>query len=157
MSNPYEPPQTNIATHQPAFMSGSATDVSREKLRDLATDQRRLMLAILAYFGMVIFIGATADRKAPTPKPAAGQQTDNIELSPVDGLLMLVVAIFGGYSMYRLATHFYSHTMAVMMGFVILAPFIGLIVMFVNSSKATAIFKQHNIPVGLLGANPNRI
>ena len=141
--NPYDPPAA-------AFQSHNA-DEDRDRLRRIASAQRQVNVAVLLYLAMIslsIVITSVGDRAAP---PVA------IPVAILFLIYSLIVLIWGAISVYRLASIFRGPFIAVIHVLGLLVPLLGLVLLYVNSRKATKALRKSGVTVGLLGANPSAI
>lgn len=132
--NPYEAPTMDaVATQNTA---------NREHLIRVARAQRLVMLAILAYLGLI-------------PLNLVSLRVPAIGLIVIPAAVCVLV--FGAITVYRLAALFRGNAVAVVYVLGLLVPLLGLLLLLSVSQKATALLKANGIKVGLLGANPDRI
>lgn len=113
-------------------------------LRQVATAQRGIMLCILAEF--IIGILRVAGVTGGVPIMVIGLT-----------LVYFAVAIVGAVFLFKLAILLYNTGVGVVLGILTLVPLLGLIILLVINGKATNLLRQHNIKVGLMGANPATI
>jgi len=134
-NNPYQPPLTVGAT------SEKPSDAAN--LREIASAQRQVNIAVLLYLSLVpINIGLSI---ASQSAAWAGIML---------GIIAIGVIGFGAVSVYKLASVFHGKTIAVIHALGLLVPLLGIILLFMNSQKATKILQANGVKVGLLGANP---
>lgn len=135
--NPYEVPEVRSTV--------SASE-DRERLRRIATGQRNTNLAALSYLCLLpanLLLRGAADR---IPGSAV-----------IFALLVLGVLIYGAISVYGLASEFRGKVVAVVYVLGLLVPFLGLLLLFSLSGKATKILRENGISVGFLGADPTTV
>jgi hypothetical protein len=113
---------------------------SSDDLRSIALYQKGILVCLLCYLGAVV-----AQFAIP--------QELKLVLAGVALLVILASTVF----VFLLATKVMGTGLGIVMGFLTLFPCIGLIVLLVINSKATATLKSHGIPVGLLGASMSDI
>jgi ABC-type enterochelin transport system permease subunit len=70
---------------------------------------------------------------------------------------VLFIGLAGTVFVFLLAIKVYSTVVGVLLGFLALIPFIGLLVLLIVNGKATRTLKQKGIAVGLLGADLSQI
>ena len=135
--NPYQSPTT---------VSESSSVADPDRLRRLASAQRRVNLAVLMYLAMIFVNGAinVASR---------GQTWGAIVL------LTIVVAVlsYGAVAVFTLASMFRGRAVAVIYVLGLLVPLLGLLLLLSINSKATKELKANGIRVGLLGADPKTL
>ncbi|UQA58809.1 hypothetical protein [Polyangium aurulentum] len=136
MTNPYQPP-ASYDTAAPRAASGVET------LVQIATFQRHINLAILAYFGAGVFARS------------AGQ--GGLFVLILSGLAALCALAFSLVNTLRLANVLHGSTWAVVCGVLMFVPGLNLVTLFVLSSNATSRLRNAGIKVGLLGASPNDV
>ncbi len=134
--NPFQAPKTDAGMRPRAIgvLSGQ-----REDLRAVAQFQRGIIFCILIYFLLLVFQGIFP------------------ELRTFAFIGILVNGITGTVFTFRLAMRVYSQGTGILLGILVLVPCVGLVILLIVSSKATAILKQNGVHVGLLGANPSSI
>lgn len=105
-------------------------------VRRIARNQRVLNLCILAYIAIIIsqFIMSQHVRTA------AG----------------IAISVLSSVFVFKLALSLYGAKMAGLLGLLALVPLLGMVVLLVVNSKATATLRQHGMIVGPLGADPNQ-
>ncbi len=135
MENPYTPPVS-----APADLPRSDADLQR--LHGIAVSQRRVMLCVLGYLGLVIgslFFGGSESA------------------TMVVGLIGLIIVIAGLVSVVQLAYRIKSTTAAVIVGVLSLIPLVGLITLLVVNGWASKELKKAGFRIGLLGASPGKV
>ena len=68
------------------------------------------------------------------------------------GLASMAASVAGTVFVFMLALRLYSTATGVVLGVLTLIPCVGLIVLLVVNSRATAFLQRHGVKVGLLGA-----
>ena len=126
-------------TQPPPIGYASGPD-PREYLREVARRQRMIMLCILAYIILVVC-------QFVVPGP----------VRLILALLAFGVSVTAAVFVFLLAIKLYGTGAGIVLGILTLIPLIGLIVLLIVNGKATKILREHNISVGLLGADPSRI
>jgi hypothetical protein len=139
--NPYTAPAVEPSV-PPQGITGTASP-DRERLRKIASAQRSVNYAVLAY---LLMIAANLS--------LSSMVGDAAWTGAVFGLSALVVLLYAARSVYRLASIFRGKVVAVIYVLGMLVPLLGLILLFSISSKASTILQEHGIKVGFLGANP---
>jgi hypothetical protein len=69
------------------------------------------------------------------------------------GVANVVSAIF----VFLLATRLYGNGMGIFLAIMTLIPYLGLIFLLIVNGRATKVLKDHDIPVGLLGADMSKL
>ncbi|QJW94539.1 hypothetical protein [Frigoriglobus tundricola] len=114
--------------------------LSRATLRGIASNQKVLILCILAYLCLI-------------PAQFAIPEQSKLYLALALVPLGLTATVF----VFLLATKVYSTATGVVLGILTLIPCIGLIVLLIINGKATSILKENGVSVGLLGASSSDI
>jgi hypothetical protein len=112
-------------------------------LRTLAFRQRALNVCILAY--IVLFASQFA---LPRDQPV---------FLLILGVALLATVVTAAVFVFMLSVSVYGTGIGILMGVLTLIPLVGLIVLLLVNSRATATLRKNNIKVGLLGADPSRI
>lgn len=107
-------------------------------LREVAMLQRIILLCILGYLGL--FIG-----RFFIPSESNG-------LVMARMAAWTTVFVTSTVFLFLLATKMYGKGVGILLGFLTLIPFVGLIILLLVSWKATKLLKQNGSAVGLLGA-----
>lgn len=139
--NPYTATATDPSTIQQSNVNN--TNSNRDRLRRIASAQRGVNFAVLAY---LVMIAANI-----TLSSMAG---DAAWAGAVFGVSALAVLAYAAVAVYRLASIFRGRIVAVIYVLGMLVPLLGLILLFSISSKASTILQEHGVKVGFLGANP---
>jgi len=128
-------------------------------LRKVAGQQRAIMLCILA--GIALIIAQVYANQANMPQLV-------VWIARVRALVGLVGAVY----VIQLALSVYGTTTGILLGMIMLSPLlilvlhwlilgvlplVNLLVLLFINGKATTLLRQHQIRVGLLGANPSKI
>jgi hypothetical protein len=112
----------------------------RAKLRDIAKQQRAIMICILAYIVLVIL-----NFVAPTI------------VALFVGLAALAVVVTSAVFVFMLAMTVYGTGAGIVLGILTLVPLVGLIVLLIVNGKATKILREYGINVGLMGADMSQV
>jgi hypothetical protein len=137
MSNPYESPQFAGKLDIPFGND-------REKVRRVAQYQRYVIFALLANLGLYIL--------------ALGLQGGGFRAAgAVAALLFFVVALCGAISVFLLAKEVFPLVAAILMLPLMCVPCVSLLVLLIVNGRATSFLKEHGVPVGFFGANPDAI
>lgn len=137
--NPYEAPKN--PTRAPIGIKGGR----RKDVRDVAVYQKGIMICILIYLGGVaVQVGATV-AKVPLPQP----------MMLALGIVMLLNGLTGVVFVFLLSMKVYHPVGGVFLAILALVPCVGLLVLLMVSSKATATLRANGYEVGFLGANLN--
>ncbi len=141
----------------PTKTGGRIPEADRERLRKIATAQRKANLSvILLYLFFVPLLTATF--LGAVFALAAGAKQDNvIWVVAIITLPLLAGVIWSAASVYNLAAQLRGGIVAFICLLSLLVPVLGLILLLWMSSEATTILNRNGIKVGLLGANPNEI
>lgn len=122
-SNPYDAPSSNPST--------AAAD--GKNIEQIASGQKMIIFGILCYFAAIAL---------------------QFVVGPIAGLLGLATLILGIIGIVRMGAGFgYSTLSKILLGVSMIIPLVGLIVLLVLNSKATAALRQAGYKVGLLGAS----
>lgn len=132
--NPYQPPHPGQGPYYPTYQD-------QARLQRIASDQRMINLIVLAYFGASV-AGSTISA-FPGGKYVVG---------------LMAIAIIGAGIVYavRMASALHGTGVAVLCAVLLLVPCVGLLVLLVLNSQATARLKQAGLRVGLLGVDPGQ-
>lgn len=136
MNNPYAPP----GTYAPAPPQPGA---DLEGLRNIATYQRWINLAILAQIAAMVVLGVV-------PMPAA---LDTI----LRVLVFLVVGVGSLVAEALLVNALHGRTAAILCAPLMFVPCVNLIALLLFNQQATGRLRKAGFKVGLLGGNPNDI
>ena len=109
-------------------------------LRAIATRQKAIMYCILGYLALVVLQFAFPP-----------------DYRLIVGLAAAAVSITAAVFVFMLALSLYNTGTGVVLGILTLIPIVGLIVLLIINGKATTILRQHNIRVGLMGADASQI
>jgi len=86
-----------------------------------------------------------------------GQFAIPVEFRIIIAIVILLDGLVGTVFVFLLSTKVYGIVIGVLLGILALVPCIGLLVLLVVNGKATAILKQNQIKVGLMGADLSQI
>lgn len=114
--------------------------LDRDSLRSVAWFQKGILICILIYLGLTVggfFVPA--------------------ELKWAVGIIALPVIIGATVFVFLLAMKVYHPAVGILLALLTLVPCVGLLVLLIINGKATAILRQHEIRVGLLGADMSDI
>ena len=135
MDNPYAPPVS-----APTEIPRTAADLQR--LHRIAVSQRRVMLCVLGYMGLVVF-----------SMLFGGPEFTVIFF----GIAAILIVIAGLVSVVQLAYRLKGTTSAVIVGVLSLIPLVGLITLLVFNGWASKELKKSGFRIGLLGASPAQV
>ncbi len=131
--NPFQSPQQS---EEPTHLR--LGEAERERLRRIAIYQKGVIFSIL------IYVLAFATRLFFFPMP----------MHHMLGMLIVGVAsLVGVVFTILLAVELFGPAGGILLGLLVLFPCLGLIVLLVINSQATAELRRHGIRVGLLGAD----
>jgi hypothetical protein len=114
-----------------------ATPVPRNDLRVIAVRQKAIMYCILGYIVAVICQFAV---------PPALRL---FVVAPIG----LAAIITGSVFVFMLAMAIYNTAAGIVMGICTLIPVVGLIILLIINSRATALLQSYGIKVGMMGAD----
>jgi hypothetical protein len=136
---PNQPPPPGQFPPQPPQPLSYGTS-ARSDLKEIASQQRAIMLCILAYIVAVICQFALPQ---------------NLRLFV--GLAVMAVGVIAAVFIFMLAIKLYGTGVGILLGILTLIPCIGLIVLLIVNGKATNILRENGVKVGLLGADPKQV
>jgi len=134
-TNPYESPKWTEAN--------APTDPGRTKLRQVATYQRRVILALIA--NIVVNVVSLGVREA------------GLAVMVLVVVAALAVAIFAIVAMYGLASVLMNKGLGILCAALMLIPCVSLITLLVVNQKASSYLQKHGVRVGFFGANPDSV
>jgi hypothetical protein len=139
--NPYEAPRS--PTRAPV---GGKKKQSKE-VREVAVYQKGILICIAIYLAAVLINLVVNVGKVPVPSfvPVA-----------VAGVALINILV-GVVFVFLLSMKLYHPVVGVLMSVLALVPCIGLLILLLISTKATAMLQENGYTVGLLGANLNEI
>jgi hypothetical protein len=120
--------------------SGRRKKLPRETLRAIVTYQKVIIICVAIYLSLVL-----AQFGIPP------------ELRIFLALVAVPVVLTAVVFVFLFATKVYTTAIGVILGFLVLIPCIGLIVLVIINQKAISILKDHGISVGFFGASSSDI
>ncbi len=118
-----------------------ATPPRDNSIRIIAMRQRTIMYCILAYIASIgVYIGVIAQR-------------NGVLVVGIAALCLLAVLVTIIVCVFRLALVIYSTGIAILLGVLLIIPYIGMVILLIMNSRATKILRANGISVGLMGAN----
>lgn len=118
----------------------------RERIERIASNQRMVILVLLAYLG-VILLGIATDRPGP----------DAASLEVVFGVAVLCVVIAGFVFAVRMAQALEGPGSGILYAILLLIPLLSLITILVLNSQATGELRRAGLKVGLLGVSSGQL
>ena len=135
------------STHDPSLvLQDSAAAETQRRLRDVASAQRQVSLAVLFYLCMV-----------PVNVILSIMSEGAAWAGIVFGVVALCVLGFGAVSIFKLAALFRGKAVAIIYVLGFLIPLLGLLLLVSINHKATKLLKGNGIKVGFLGADPKSV
>jgi hypothetical protein len=136
-NNPYAPT---------TFVDAPTEGEDRQRLRNIASAQRHVNLAVLLYLCLI-----------PCNVLLSIVGNGSLLAGVLFAIAAIGIVIYGAVSVFRLAALFRGNAVAVIYVLGLLVPLLGLILLITISQKATKILTANGIKVGLLGANPKSV